>query len=187
MREGVQSSSNSNHRHPNLFCGKRAPQLVISTTSIWLVCLSVCLFVCLFVSNKRQNGWTDRAQIICGTSRDHREGLWMIKISNICLHQNSIFIKFLKILKIHEIFCENPRINFVLFYDVHMFTINLEDGKASINKFCCIWIIIMQKISWGLDSIIRKKSVFTQEWIQNLVLVARGTNCGAIRGTTTFG
>ena len=29
-REGVQSSSNSNH--PNLFCGKRAPQLVISTT-----------------------------------------------------------------------------------------------------------------------------------------------------------
>ena len=32
-REGVQSSSNSNHRHPNLFRGKRAPQLVISTTS----------------------------------------------------------------------------------------------------------------------------------------------------------
>ena len=87
-----------------------------------------CLSVCLFVYNKRQNGWTDRAQIFCGTSRDHREGLWMIKISNICLHQNSIFIKFLKI---HEIFGENPRIIFVLFYDVHrenMFTINLEDG-----------------------------------------------------------
>ena len=57
-------------------------------------------------------------------------------------HQNSIVIKFLKILKIHEIFCENPRIIFVLFYDVHkenMFTINLEDGrqapcKASIRK-----------------------------------------------------
>ena len=49
-----------------------------------LACLSVCLFVCLgvclFVSNKRQNGWTDRAQIFCGTSRDPREGLWMIKI-----------------------------------------------------------------------------------------------------------
>ena len=29
-REGVQSSSNSNHRHPNLFCGKRVPQLVIT-------------------------------------------------------------------------------------------------------------------------------------------------------------
>ena len=66
----------------------------------------------------------------------------MIKISNICLHQNSIFIKFLKISKIHEMFCENPRIIFVLFYDVHkenMFPINLEDGreapsKASVNK-----------------------------------------------------
>ena len=67
----------------------------------------------------------------------------MIKILNICLHQNSIFIKFFKILKIREIFCENPRIIFVLFYDVekeNMFTINLEDGreapfKASINIF----------------------------------------------------
>ena len=61
----------------------------------------------------------------------------MIKISNICLHQNSIFIKFLKILKIHEIFCENPRIIFVLFYDVHkenMFTINLEDGREAPYK-----------------------------------------------------
>ena len=77
--------------------------------------LSVCLFVCLFVSNKRQNGWTDRAQFFCGTSRDSREGLWIIKISNICLHQNSIFIKFLKILKIHEFFCENLRIIFVCF------------------------------------------------------------------------
>ena len=71
------------------------------------------------------------------------EGLWMIEILNICLHQNLIVIKFLKILKIREIFCENPRIIFVLFYDVHkenMFTINLEDGreapsKASIYKF----------------------------------------------------
>ena len=74
-----------------------------------------CLFVCLFVSNKRRNGWTDRAQIFCGTSRDPREGSWMIEILNICLHQNSISIKFFKILKIHEIFCENPRIIFVFF------------------------------------------------------------------------
>ena len=64
----------------------------------------------------------------------------MIKISNICLHQNSIFIKFLKILKIHNIFCESPRIIFVLFYDVHkentiqMFTINLEDGREAPYK-----------------------------------------------------
>ena len=92
---------------------------------------------CLFVSNKRQNGWTDRAQFFCRTSRDPREGLWKIKISNICLHQNSIVIKFLKILKIHETFCENPRIIFVLFYDVHkenMFTINLGDGREAPSK-----------------------------------------------------
>ena len=69
--------------------------------------------VCLYVSNKRQNGWTDRAQIF------------------------EIFIKFLKILKIRAIFCENPRIIFVLFYDVHkdsMFTINLEDGRRLVCK-----------------------------------------------------
>ena len=93
--------------------------------------------VCLFVSNKRQNGWTDRAQIFCGTSRDPREGLWIIKISNIWLHQNSIVIKFFKILKIREFVCENPRIIFVLFYDVHkenMFTINLGDGLEAPSK-----------------------------------------------------
>ena len=61
----------------------------------------------------------------------------MIKISNICLHQNSIFIKFVKIFKIYEIFCENPRIIFVLFYDVHKenkFTINLGDGREASSK-----------------------------------------------------
>ena len=85
----------------------------------------------------------------------------MIEILNICLHQNSIFNKFFKILKIHEIFCENPQIIFVLFYDVHkenMFTIHLEVGreapsKASIyiNKImyldyehCFIYIAILQ-------------------------------------------
>ena len=91
----------------------------------------------MFVSNKRQNGWTDRAQIFCGTSWDPREGLWMIEILNICLYQNSIVIKFFKILKIREIFCENPRIIFVLFYDVHkenMFTTNLEDGREAPSK-----------------------------------------------------
>ena len=58
-------------------------------------------------------------------------------MNDICLHQNSIFIKFFKILKIHEIFCENQRIIFVLFYDVHkenMFTINLEDGREAPSK-----------------------------------------------------
>jgi len=43
--------------------------------SIYKFGLSVWVSVCLFVSNKRQNGRTDRAQILCGTSRDHSEGL----------------------------------------------------------------------------------------------------------------
>ena len=74
------------------------------------VCLFVCLPVCLFVSNKRQNGWTDRAQIFFETSRDPREGLWKIKISNTCLHHNAIVINFWKFwksakffVKIHEL------------------------------------------------------------------------------------
>ena len=50
---------------------------------------------------------------------------------------NSIVIKFLKILKIREIFCENQRIIFILFYDVHkenMFRTNLEDGREAPSK-----------------------------------------------------
>jgi len=61
----------------------------------------------------------------------------MIEILNICLYQNSIVIKFLKILKVREIFCKNPLIIFVLFYDVHkenMFTINVEDGREAPSK-----------------------------------------------------
>ena len=69
----------------------------------------------------------------------------MIKISNICLHQNSIFIKFVKILKIHEMFFKNPQIICVLFYDVHkenMFTITFEDGREAPYKasFIILWL-----------------------------------------------
>ena len=41
-------------------------------------------------------------------------------------------------------FCENPRIIFVLFYDVHkenMFTINLEDGREAAYKASIIYMI----------------------------------------------
>ena len=65
---------------------------IYSRESIYKFDLSVCLFVCLFVANKRQNGWTDRAQIFCGTSCDPREGLWMIKFSKICLFKNSTLV-----------------------------------------------------------------------------------------------
>ena len=113
---------------------------LIKVQSIYKFCLSVCLFL----SNKRQNGRTDRAQIFCGTSRDSREGLWIIKISNICLHQNSIVIKFLKILKIHEIFLWKSANYLCFFYDVHkenMFTMNLEDGREVPYKASKLYLI----------------------------------------------
>ena len=54
------------------------------------------LDVCLFVPNKYQNGRTDRAQILCGTSFDQREGYdyEYLKFSKINLQQ--IFINFWK-------------------------------------------------------------------------------------------
>ena len=77
----------------------------------------------------------------------------MIEILNICLNQNSIFIKFLKMLKIHEIFCENPRIIFVLFYDVHkenMFTINLEDGREANSENVSTPIVGVLNVEFAL-------------------------------------
>ena len=86
----------------------------------------------------------------------------MIEILNICLHQNSIFIKFFKILKIPEIFCENPRIIFVLFYDVHkenMFTINLGDvreapSKASIVNLSVLTVHLAETLQTHLYSLL---------------------------------
>ena len=79
-----------------------------------------CLFVCPFVSNKRQNRWTDRAQILCGISRDPREGLWMIKFS--------------KISKINEIFFIKSA-NFFVFVlltrRTPMFTNEIKDGRET--------------------------------------------------------
>ena len=61
---------------------------------IRIYALLVCMPVCLFLPNKRQNDWTDRAQILYGTSHDPRERT--IKILKIRLRQNSIVIKFRK-------------------------------------------------------------------------------------------
>ena len=52
--------------------------------SIYFVSLSGCLFV----SNKHQNNQTERAQILCVTSLDPKEGLWMIIISKISFSLN---------------------------------------------------------------------------------------------------
>ena len=50
----------------------------------------------IYIFNKRQNGWTDQAQFFCGTSRDPRKDLWMIKISKNCAKKFFIFVKFYK-------------------------------------------------------------------------------------------
>ena len=92
---------------------------------IWIYTLLVCLSVCLFVSNKRQNSWTDQAQILC--VRPHM--ILGTKISKISIQQNSIFLNF----ENPRIFlCKIPELYLLLFYNVYkkikMFTIELKDG-----------------------------------------------------------
>ena len=71
--------------------------------------------VCLFVSNKRQKGLTDWNQILCGTSHNPKESLWMIKISKISLQLNWNFIKFWK----YPIFFIKSANFFLLIYIVY--------------------------------------------------------------------
>ena len=52
------------------------------------------------LSNTRQNGWTDLAQILCGTLHDPVEGLQIIKISKIASNKIRFSLNF----------NENPRI-----------------------------------------------------------------------------
>ena len=48
--------------------------------SLPLYTLRVLVSVRPFVSIKRQNRWTDRTQISCGTLHDPSWGLWMLKL-----------------------------------------------------------------------------------------------------------
>ena len=52
--------------------------LHLSSFSIYILCLSICLFV----SNKRQNGWTDPAQIFCGKWRFMNDPRYFMKSEN---------------------------------------------------------------------------------------------------------
>ena len=62
----------------------------------------LCLSDWVFVSNKRQNGLTDRAQIVCRTSNGPREGLWMIKFKKLASNKIRFSFNF-----------ENPRNNLI--------------------------------------------------------------------------
>ena len=93
-------------------------------------CLSVCLFVCLFVSNKRQIGPKFFVGHLETPGKVYDSSKFQIFVS-IKIRSS---LNFLKFWKSAEIFCENPRIIFILFYDVHkenMFRTNLEDGREA--------------------------------------------------------
>ena len=61
-----------------------------SPSSMYIIYLYVCLPVCLYPINVK----TAELQILCGTSRGPREGLWMLRITKNCLQQFLIFVKF---------------------------------------------------------------------------------------------
>ena len=61
------------------------------------------LFVCVFVSNKHSEGQTDFAQIFVGPHVAPGMVYEWSKVK-VCHHQNLIFIKFSKILQVHEFF-----------------------------------------------------------------------------------
>ena len=86
-------------------------------------CEKLCLFVCPFVSNKRQNGWTDQAQIFCGISHDHREGLWMMKIKKKLCWKAFYFCKnFLNLENPQIFFIKSAKFFFSLFFNVTLRT-----------------------------------------------------------------
>ena len=64
---------------------------------LYFACLSVCLYVRLYPINVK-TAKPIGPKLCCVTSRDPREGLWLMEFSKICLQQ----IRFLKILKIQE-------------------------------------------------------------------------------------
>ena len=60
---------------------------------LYLAFLSVCLSVLIYPKNVVKRG-TYRAQILCGSSHDPRKGLWMLKITKICVQKLMIFDRF---------------------------------------------------------------------------------------------
>ena len=115
------------------------------------VCLSVCMFVCLFVSNKRQNGWTERAQIFFG-SLVWFQGRFM---------DDQIFKNFpLRKFDFWK-FWKSPKFILFLFYNVYnenMFTIDKEDGHSLV--FIFITKYTLQKFSFFLSNILFKYFLF---------------------------
>ena len=79
---------------PSYFLIKQSLCILHTNTllSIYIYIYFLGLSVCLFVTNKHQNGWTNRAQILCGTSYNPKKGLCLLRIQKVV----SKFWKFTK-------------------------------------------------------------------------------------------
>jgi len=80
----------------------------------------------VFVSNKRQNGLTDRVLILCGTSHDPMEGLGCSKLQKIC---PTVF-EFSKILKMREQILLIRELFYYCFL-LYKEKIEIEDGRTA--------------------------------------------------------
>ena len=54
---------------------------------IFILCFYDCLFVCPFVSNKRQNGWSDRAQITKQCVKNYIFNIFCENLRFLCLQR----------------------------------------------------------------------------------------------------
>ena len=91
-----------------------------------LACLSVCLYP-INVKTAEPIG----PNFFCGTSRDHRESLWMIKIKQKCVLKVFNFVNKFKFLKIREFFLKIRKFFFFFVLNVNkknMFTIYKKIG-----------------------------------------------------------
>ena len=110
----------------------------------------LCLSVCLFVSNKSQNGWTDRAQIFVGPYVTPRKVYVWLNFQKFAHNK----IRFLIILKIHEIFDKISDFLF-LFYKVFkekMLTKKYKMGVNRPNRYWWIFFKTMQLSFQGTGS-----------------------------------
>ena len=112
------------------------------------------VYVCLFVSNKRQNGWTERAQIFFGSL------VWFQgRFINDQIFKNFPLRKF-DFWK----FWKSTKFILFLFYNVYsenMFTIEKEDGRSLV--FIFITKYTLQKFSFFLSNILFKYFLFRRD------------------------
>ena len=118
---------------------------------ICFACLGLFLgFVCLFVFNKRQNGWTDQAQLFCGTSRMTPGKVY--GWSNFQKFATNK-IQFLKILK-STIFIKNVNFVFVLqcIQKEHVHNWNRRWALSALKAQCFkICLVLSKYIKWSQE------------------------------------